>query len=159
VVRHQGMLALNPQLPRWHDLEQLEDLVNRPPGDKADAWRRAVALYRGPFLEGCYMDWAEPVRLRAFSTVCEGLINLAGWAQQAGRPAECLEHARRLWDLDPCRQDACLLAMQALQALGRAEEAVRLFERCKKALQRELEMEPGVPLLEAQQRALMSLST
>jgi len=58
-----------------------------------------------------------------------------------------------------CRQDACLLAMQALQALGRAEEAVRFFERCKKALHRELEMEPGVPLLEAQQRALMSLSS
>lgn len=159
IVRHQGMLALNPQLPRWHDLEQLEELTRAPGGDKADAWRRGVALYRGPFLEGCYMDWAEPVRLRAFSTVCEALLKLAQWAQQAGRPAESLEHARRLWELDPCRQDACLLAMQALQALSRAEEAVRFFERCKKALHRELEMEPGVPLLEAQQRALMSLSS
>ena len=159
ILRHQGMLALNPQLPRWHDLEQMEQLIQRPEGDKADCWRRGVALYRGPFLEGCYMDWAEPVRLRAFSTVCEALLNLAQWAQQAGRPAESLEHARRLWELDPCRQDACQLAMQALQALGRSEEAVRLYDRCRKALHRELEMEPGLPLLEAHQRALMSLST
>ena len=69
-----------------------------------------------------------------------------------GYVAECLEGENR-W------QDACLLAMQALQALSRAEEAVRFFERCKKALHRELEMEPGVPLLEAQQRALMSPSS
>lgn len=162
IARSQGMLALNPDLPRWHDLEEMEALFSAAAPlagpERAERLRQGVSLYRGSFLEGCYMDWAESVRQRAFSAVCEALLGLAQWAQQANRPAESLEHAQRLSELDPCRQDACILAMQALLALGRAEEAVRSFERCRKALGRELEMEPGVPLLEMQQRALLSLS-
>lgn len=162
ISRHQGMLSLNPDLPRWHDLEQMETLlqlsVNQPPLERAESLRKAVALYRGPFLDGCYMDWAELVRQRAFGGVCEALLGLSQWALQAERPAESLEHAQRLLELDSCRQDGCQLAMQALLALGRPEEAARSFERCRKALIRELEMEPGVPLLELHQRALLSLS-
>jgi two-component SAPR family response regulator len=162
ISRQQGMLALNPELPRWHDLEQMESLLAgasaQAPLERAESLRKAVTLYRGPFLEGCYMDWAELVRQRAFNGVCEALLGLSQWALQADRPAESLEHAQRLLELDSCRQDACQLAMQALLALGRPEEAARAFERCRKALGRELEMEPGVPLLELQQRALLSLS-
>jgi DNA-binding SARP family transcriptional activator len=103
------------------------------------------------------MDWAELVRQRVFNNVCEALHGLAQWSLQAGRAAECLEHSQRLLELDNCRQDAALLSMQALLQLGRPEEAARIFDRTRKTLARELEMEPGLPLLEMNQRALLSL--
>ena len=163
--RSSAGLRLNPDLPRWHDLEEMQLRLSEAarhsqagrPDQALDCHRRVVALYRGPYLESCYMDWSDNLRTQSEHQVMGSLSALIEGAQLADRHLEVLEHSQRLLELDPCRQEAALAAMQALIALGRPEEAVRRYEACNKALKRELDMEAGIPLLEAFHRAKLSL--
>jgi len=162
VPRSGGNLRLNPELPRWHDLEELQQRVGEAArhlqqgrADLAlDCHRRVVSLYRGPYLESCYMDWSVALRVQ-----CEEhfMNSLAALTEAAQTPVEALEYSQRTLEIDGCRQEAALAAMTALIALGRPEEAVRRYEACCRALRKELGMEPGIPLLEAYQRARLSL--
>ncbi len=161
VVRYQNTLALNRSLPRWHDLEELEDLLDL--GARPDAipdpgkLRRVLELYRGPYLEGCYMDWADLIRTRVERKALALGLRVARWANEQTRFQEGLEFAHLATTLDPCCQDAHHLAMEALIGLGRSEEAVRQFTLCERTLRRELGMEPNLALLHTRQRALMNL--
>ncbi|MEW6279327.1 MAG: response regulator, partial [Candidatus Eremiobacterota bacterium] len=156
IHRSGGCLQLNPEVPRWHDMEELEKhyeegMRQRQAGQTSPAvesFRKAVALYRAPFLEACYMDWTDPIRQRLADRVSESLSFLHQQAGQEGRHHESLDYAQRLLALDPCRQEAYEGALAALLALGRPEEAVRLFESCRRTLQQELGMEPTLKLLE-----------
>lgn len=157
VIRKGGNLSLNPDIPRWHDYEELDDLVSGQPSEP-ERFRRVLELYRGPYLEGCYLDWAVEIRNRLEKQVGDILAGLADWAHQREQHQECLEFARRLLEVDPYRQEAHLWVMQSCLALGRPEEAVRQFNSCSKVLKRDLGMEPSIKLLEFHQRALLSLS-
>lgn len=157
VQRVRGQLRL-PDLPRWHDLEELERAAAVPTGPgRLAAARRVVDLYRGPFLDGCYMDWALNVRTRVEGQVRRALSELHAHYLQRGMPGEALESARRLLEVDPLSQEGWLMVMQAQMALGRPEEAVRGFESCRRMLQKELEMEPSLELLQVYHRARLSL--
>lgn len=150
VLRTPGYLALNPALPRWHDLEEIEEClkVGTP-----EALKRASSLYRGPYLEGCYMEFAITVRTRLETAMAEGLWKLAA----ALEPREAVEQLQRLLEIDPCHQDAYRMSMQHYLAAGRPEEAVRVYKRCEKMLAQELQMEPSIDLVELYQRARLSL--
>ena len=160
--RSGGTLRFNPDLPRWHDLDELlqraAEATRHAQQNRTDlaldCHRRILSLYRGPFLETCYMDWS--LRLR---TQCEEhfLNALTALTEAAQTPVEALEYSQRMLEIDGCRQEAALAAMNSLVALGRPEEAVRRYEACCRALRKELAMEPGIPLLEAYQRARLSL--
>ncbi len=151
VVRTSAGLRLNPDLPRWHDLEELEKALDEGQD------RRAIELYRGAYLEGCYMDWALAIRNRLERKITHALLRFAQ-ARLKADPAEAVEYAERLLELDSCSQDGFLVLMGALMAQGRPEEAVRQFKVCEQRLRVELAMEPSIALLEAHQRALLSLS-
>ncbi len=161
ILRSGGCLQLNPALPRWHDLEELERELDegarlRDAGQSAaaaDALRRGVALYRAPFLEASYMDWTDPIRTRTSERVLEALSQLLRWAGEEGRHQECLDHSQRALQLDPCRQEACQGALESLLALGRPEEAVRLFEAFRRTLQEEIGLEPSPRLMALSEHA------
>lgn len=154
VLRTPQGLRLNPELPRWHDLSELEALLEQ--GDPGRA-RRAVELYRGPYLEGCYDDWAVRLRDRIERQVTELLSRSARWALEQGSQQEALEYTHRLLDIDPLHQEAHLVAMRAYNALARPQDALRQFQQCEQALKRELELEPHTDLLYERQRALLTL--
>jgi len=135
IQENQGHYRLNPQLPRWHDLEQLErshlQAGQLEGKEAADQHRRIVTLARGQFLEDTSMDWVLPIRERVQEKVCNSLLWLARWSQKAGRPAESYEHATRLAELAPQLDEAGVLVMDSLVGLNRIEEALRYFERYK----------------------------
>ena len=131
-------------------------MESNPQPDQPE-WKQAVQLYRGPFLEECYMDWAVSLRqtLEIRITQC-----LGDWLAQLASPeraAETLDYAQRLIQLDDCSQEGYLAAMRAHLWQGRPEWAIRLFETCQKTLMAELGAEPGLALLETYQRARLSL--
>ncbi len=161
ILRSGGCLQLNPALPRWHDLEELERELDegvrlREAGQSAPAaesFRRAVALYRAPFLEASYLDWTDPIRTRVSERVLEALTQLLRWAGEEGRYQECLAHSQRALQLDPCRQEACQGSLESLLALGRPEEALRLFESFRRTLHEELGLEPSARILALSEQA------
>ena len=147
IVRSGGTLQLNRDLPCWHDLEELEAAAEQ------EDHRRVVSLYRAPFLESVYADWTEPIRDRVARRVQHALSILI----ETGRPREVLEYSHRLLELDPSSQEAYRAAVEAHTALGRPQEAIRLFESAQKLLAREYGLEPTIKLLEAYHRARLSL--
>jgi len=165
ILRMRGRLGLDPQLTCWHDADELRrasgeaDRLARA-GHEDDAlhqYRRVPRLYAGPYLEGCYMDWALILRSQIERSVVEALSWLTSHSVARERHAEAIEHGSRLLEIDPCHQQGCLHLMQAHLALGEAERAVRRFEACRRALRSELDLEPSTELLRALQLARLSL--
>lgn len=159
VQRVRARLFLNPELPRWHDLAELERAAAISQGpERPAAARRVLDLARGPFLEGCYMDWALQIRDRVDRWIREALADLHQHHHHQGLEAEALECALRWKELDPLSQEACRGAMQSLLALGRPQEVIRHYEGHCRTLRRELDMEPPLELMELAHRARLGLS-
>lgn len=107
----------------------------------------AVALYRGPLLEGLRVDeepfdeWlrAERERLRALAlTTLEELLE---HPPTTGSRAS-LELALRLVAIDPLRESGHRWLMRFYAEHGQASAALRQYEVCATALRRELRVLP-----------------
>jgi len=162
VTRNVGGIALNAQVHRWHDLEVVEDLAAAAQAElRAGALQRPerfhalLELYRGPYLEECYLDWALEIRSRLENQLPPVLQACAAHFSAHQQHQEALEFLACLLALDPFHQEACLASMHGHLALKRPEQAVRQFKAFRDRLQRELQMEPSTELLEAHQRALL----
>ncbi|MGE5596749.1 MAG: tetratricopeptide repeat protein [Hyphomicrobiales bacterium] len=89
VVKKDGAYILNPEGEFEWDVELFEQKLERaaklPAGsdERAALYREALALYRGPFAEAFYSEWAETVRRRTEERAQEALSTLAGY--YAGR--------------------------------------------------------------------------
>lgn len=111
------------------DRDELLRLVASAEGDgRFERLKRAVALYRGPFLPGFYDDWAVAERERLESTVARALRELATRDADAGRWTEALDAANRLIALEPYDEAAHVLALRSLRALGRPEAVARTLD-------------------------------
>ncbi len=155
--RDNSGLYLNPELDVWTDARELLQLLEGNPRPDQAEWKRAIALYRGPFLEDCYMDWAVSLRQTLEMRVTQCLIDWLTALAAPERAAETLDYAQRLLGLDDCSQEGYLAAMRAHLWQSRPEWAIRTYETCQKVLQRELGAEPSLAILEAYQRARLSL--
>lgn len=146
ITRAQGCLMMNPGV-MWHDLKELEKAYGE------DALARVVRLYRGPYLDACYMDWASERRRSVQQMAVNALSRLLEESHEAGRVQQVQDYAQTLLTIDGCRQDAHLRLMQSYLAQGQPEQAIRQYEVCQKTLARELDMEPSLAIFEAYQRA------
>lgn len=167
VARSAGQLQLNPEISVWHDLQELEQAAAEASraesaGDSSlalSAHLRVAELYRGPYLEGCYMDWALAYRTRLEQTMVTSVSYLTDHYLQTDEAGRALEYAQRLLEHDPCSQEAYQQTMKAYLKLTRYADAVRLFKECQRQLRRELDMEPSVEMHRLHQMALMSQSS
>jgi two-component SAPR family response regulator len=162
VLERQGeTLRLHPETPRWHDLEEFVRLLAKAQklekDGKADAarplYRRLTRLYRGPYLEGCYMDWAVRYRESLERQVVDALVRLAVLALEAKEYKESVEAAEQALSLDPCRQDAAAIGMKSLAESSQPEKAVEMFQRVEKSLRVDFALEPNTELIELLYRA------
>lgn len=162
IVREAGMIRLNYDLGVWHDLDEL-DLLESNFRTTIDSqkllqmYRQAVSLYRGPYLDGCTMEWADPVRVRINRTVVTALGRLVETALQAGNYAQVEESANALLRIDSCNQDATLALVKALVGEGRPEQAARQFQLYSKTLERELGLEPSIEAVKAFNSIMMAV--
>lgn len=162
IQRDKRGVWVQQEVPHWHDVSEFQRMLDRAaqlsaPVERQQCLREACSIYRGPFLGGHYFDWADPFRQHLENRLVESLTSLSSTCLQLEQNLEALEHSHRLLELDPCCQNAAMVAMKAYLGLNRAEEAVRMFERVRRALWEELAMEPSLPLLELRQRALLSM--
>lgn len=162
-IRGAGKVQFNTSMPYWHDLEELEKALTDSARldregatqEAAEHYARIAQLYRGPYLEECYLDWVDPVRTQWEQRGIQALSQVANRELEMQRPQRALEAADRLVEISPCEEESYRLAMRAALMLGRHTQAVRLFETCKKTLRKELSMEPSIELLRLHQEALL----
>lgn len=110
---------------------------------KIAAYQKAVRLYQGAFLpeaEGSWV-WAERQRLREM--YLEGTLVLARLVFEMGDYVSVLEYCQLILDEDPCLEEAHRLAMLVYAARGNRGSVNRQFERCRLALQREVNASPS----------------
>ncbi|MEP7331078.1 MAG: AAA family ATPase [Terracoccus sp.] len=104
---------------------------------------RALTLFRGPFLPGCYDDWALTVR-EDLRRSCVDLCDRAAryWLTH-GDTETALVFARRRVLLEPLEEPGYRLMMQAQRAAGDRSGAMRTYHRCASLLERELGVGPS----------------
>jgi DNA-binding SARP family transcriptional activator len=120
-------------------------------GDPASL-EEAVALYRGPLLEGCYVDWASEKRLRCEEAYVAALERLAAGALADGDPAAAEGYLRRAVATDPLRETAQRSLMQAMAAGGKSAAASVVYHQLRALLHQEIGAEPDAATVAVYER-------
>ena len=97
--------------------------------------REALALYRGPFLEGLDLDiWCIPLRERLRSRLLRGVERLGRDLEAAERWEQAIGWYRSALEIDPLLEPCHLHLMLCLDADGRRAEALAAYDRCRDLL-------------------------
>jgi predicted ATPase/DNA-binding SARP family transcriptional activator len=121
------------------DVVAFDEAIRR--GDPASL-QRAVALYRGPLLEGCAEEWAfqeRQIHEQAYLGALEALANQALTRAEPGAAERLLRQAVAV---DPLRESAQRALMQALAAGGNYAAALLAYRELRLRLHREINCEP-----------------
>jgi non-specific serine/threonine protein kinase len=110
-------------------------------GDAASL-ERAVALRRGPLLEGCTEEWALLERLAREEAYLAALERLAAEARERGDLATAAQYLRKLVAADPLRESAQRALMELLAAGGEFAAATQVYRELRLLLHRELNAAP-----------------
>ncbi|MGH2368356.1 MAG: AfsR/SARP family transcriptional regulator, partial [Chloroflexota bacterium] len=104
----------------------------------------ALAYYGGPLLpEDLYEDWTEPARQGLQALYLELLAELAQVHETRGQPAQAIPCWRQLLETDPLHEPAHRALMRLYAQSGRRHDALRQYQACRTALERELGVAPA----------------
>lgn len=160
LVQSSGTYQLVLPADFWVDVEDATRRLDRAEGSlrhgdvvTAVAETTVVtAVFRRPFLPGALGRWVETVRERHLDALYRSYEVLAeGWRERgdAGLAAKIAQDAI---EIDPYRESAYRLLMQAEVARGDRAAAIRAYRQCRQVLQVELGLEPS-PATEAVNRS------
>ena len=144
-------VQLNPQADFWLDVavfEQAFTLVQGVPGKELDFQRAltllsAVGLYRGGLLEGCYQDWCLYERERFQHMYLVMLEKLMGCCEAHHDYEAGLVCGTRILRYDRARERTHRRLMRLHYLAGDRTAALRQYEQCVAALDKELDVRPG----------------
>jgi predicted ATPase/DNA-binding SARP family transcriptional activator len=110
---------------------------------------QAVELYRGPFLDGLYVqesvaleEWMLLQREVLQQKVLQALYQLAAYHERRGSYDEAYKYASRQIQLDPWREEAHRQVMRVLVHRGERTAALAQYAACRRLLQEGLGVEP-----------------
>lgn len=129
----------------------LEARTASGPLERASAYRSALELYRGPYLDGEEELWVWPEREALAEAYREAALELAELDLKEEAYTRVLVLCRRLLTEDPCLEEAHRLAMRAHFGRGNMAAVVRQFHRCQQALQEEIHVHPSQRTIELYQ--------
>ena len=129
--------------------EVAEAAAARGESQERAALERAVELYRGELLPGCYDPWIEGDRERLRGLHRRTLARLAELLEGAREYPAALGHLRSLVQDEPTDEEACRQLMRVLALAGDRPGALRAYRDHAGALRRELGVEPSAELQRA----------
>jgi DNA-binding SARP family transcriptional activator len=142
------------------DLAELRRLVKDADGHARGSVERLRARQQVmdlaadlPFGEEQYAEWSVPPREEVRGAVLAALLELAE-AVRRDDPERALRLSREATELDPYVEQAYRVAMHASAALGRTDDALRWFERCRAVLADELGIAPSAETIRLQRELL-----
>lgn len=147
-----GDYQLNSEFSYRIDTEEFDQLLTE--GENArrarqfeeciQAYDRALALYRGEFMQGSYDPWVEEQRTYYREQYLRLLEALAGVAQTAADWPKAMHLAQLIIREDQFREDIHCMVMRAQAAMGNRGAVKEHYERLKRLLQSELGVEPSL---------------
>ncbi|MCB0128280.1 MAG: hypothetical protein KDE58_38705, partial [Caldilineaceae bacterium] len=118
-------------------------------GQCCERLAHAIALYRGEFMHGIYIDgspaleeWLLLRREWFHHQTLTALYDLAAWHEMQQHYSRAYDYARRQVELDPLREEAHRQLMRALALDGKRSEALAQYEACYTVLYEELGTAP-----------------
>jgi predicted ATPase/DNA-binding SARP family transcriptional activator len=110
---------------------------------------QAVGLYRGGFLaqfslsdSAAFEEWALLRRERQHQLAIDAVTRLATYHEQRGAYEQAQTYAARQLELDTWREESYRQLMRVLHLNGQRTEALAQYERCRRVLAEELDVEP-----------------
>ncbi len=146
-----GCYQLHLPQGAWIDVESAADAIHESEGhlkagDMRACWSSAQVAYhvaRRPFLPGDKLPWVEAQRERlgaVHARACECLAEAYIWNSE---PQIAVDIARELTEIQPFRETGYQLLMRSHAAAGNRAEALRVYERCRALISRELGVAPS----------------
>ncbi len=151
VTLKDNLLFLRKDLCRT-DLEEFLSLQKQgkkaeEAGDEGRAilcYISAIEIYRGDFLaEDLYETWAEVKRYQLRTMYIDLLYHTAGLYEAQGKSRKAIGCYKMIIKTDPICEAAYQKLMLIYSNGGMRAEAMRVYEECKKALEREIGVQPG----------------
>lgn len=152
VAYREGEYQLNPECSYRIDAEEFDRLIADGEASRRardfdrciDCYERAVALYRGDFMQGSYEPWVEEQRSYYREQFLRMLESLAAVAERKQEWLGAMDLAQRILRDDPFREDIHCLVMRAQAALGNRVAVKEQYETLRGLLQKELGVEPAM---------------
>ncbi len=141
LVHEGGYYHINTDLSIHYDVMEfvgalVEGRAAEPGSDRAiEAWKRAIDIYRGPFLQGYDLSWIEERRMEFSRGYAEALIELARRREAENKLEHALGLYTRALNEIPDREDLHRHVMRLYSQLGRRSEAVDHYQKLVKALE------------------------
>jgi len=156
-----GCYRLDLPAGAWVDTEAALEAVHEAEaalraGDQLAAYGPAAvaaAILRRPFLPGADAGWVDRRREALRQLLLRALDVLAEVHARNREPALALRVAEQAVALEPYRESGYRRLMLIHQRAGDRAQALRVYERCRRLLARELGTTPG-PEIEAVRAAL-----
>jgi predicted ATPase/DNA-binding SARP family transcriptional activator len=123
------------------DIDTLQFDAAMQAGDE-EALRRAVDLYTGPLLEGCFEEWVVLERNQRQQACLRALETLANAAEQRQDYVRALEWLRRAEGMDALSDSIRRGLMRVLAASGDAPAALSAYRDYRIFLREEMNVEP-----------------
>ncbi len=134
----------------WLDLEQFETTLGDGNQRNIEQLHAAVTRYHGDFLEGFYVrdapmfeEWVAAERERLRHLALHGLHELVNYHTARQEYAAGIDHATRLLQLDPWREDAHRQLIVLLARSGQVSAALAQYDACCRILEAELGATPS----------------
>jgi DNA-binding SARP family transcriptional activator len=112
-----------------------------------------LEVFSGELLPGWYDDWVLIERERLRQLCLTATERMAQSLLDAGQPGLAIEAALAVVAVEPLRESAHRILIDAHVDAGNRSEAIRQFERCRDVLAVELGLHPGEALAAAAGRA------
>jgi DNA-binding SARP family transcriptional activator/predicted ATPase/biotin operon repressor len=155
-------LAFDTSIPYWLDVEEFNrGIPDSGSGDRTRTesldtarLRASVELYRGDFMAGYFDEWVLVEQEHYRQRYLTALRRLVDGTKAEGAYEEALSFARRLTHHDPLSEAAHQEVMRLSFLLGRINDAIEQFERCRSVLDEELGAEPSAPTVAIYEKIL-----
>lgn len=145
IRRHTIQFVTPPRC--WIDLFALQDCLAL---NTTEALEEGLALYRGEFMEGLYIDdapefeaWLVIERERWRQKISGAFAALVKQQRKHGNADAVLRSVERWLTLERWQEAAHCAKMEILAQQGQHEAALAQYELCRKILETELGVEPG----------------
>jgi ATP/maltotriose-dependent transcriptional regulator MalT len=148
VIFEDGVYSFNWASDYWFDVRAFETLLGEagqsPKAEQTIALlEKAVALYRGDYLEGVFADWSALERERLRKRYLLAVETLAGLHADRRELRRAIELYQQLLSQDSYREVAHRELMRCYYRLGDRAAAIKQYQICVEILREDLGLDPA----------------
>jgi two-component SAPR family response regulator len=161
IGQQEGAYFFDVNAPHWSDVDAFEQLVARGrelSGENRDedalqTYQAAEVLYQGDYLrDDPFFEWTISSRERLREEHLSMLSDVARIYAQRGEMDQAAHFCRKILRIEPWREEVYRRLMEYLVEAGRPNEALRVFEECRRALHAEVEASPSPETVQLRDR-------